>query len=264
MSTTEGSDRARARAADVEEERDGVAEGPVADERPVTDERAVTDERPVTGAPPVTDEGPVTEVRTADEPVIDEPLPTREDVVARERARYGGMKFGSAFFGWLTATGTAAILGGIVAAIRFGVTGGDGAAATSANWVDVILAVVILFVAYLAGGYVAGRMARFNGARQGVAVWIWAVAVAIVVGVVAAIVGTQWDILANLQSFPRLPFTGQNATVVGIVGAIVLLIVALVGAILGGIAGMSFHRRVDRAGWESSRHLSGGRDDVAS
>jgi hypothetical protein len=205
-------------------------------------------------------ERPVTEVRTADEPVVDEPLPTREDVVARERARYGGMKFGSAFFGWLTATGTAAILGAIVAAIRFGVTGRDGAA--TATWVDVIVAVVILFVAYLAGGYVAGRMARFNGARQGVAVWIWAVVVAIVVGVIAAIVGTRWDILANLQSFPRLPFTGQNATIVGIVSAIVLLIVTLVGAILGGIAGMGFHRRVDRAGWESSRHLSGTGDDT--
>ncbi|RII86453.1 hypothetical protein DZF95_17230, partial [Clavibacter michiganensis] len=31
----------------------------------------------------------------------------RQDVLAREKDRFGGIKFGSAFFGWLTATGTA-------------------------------------------------------------------------------------------------------------------------------------------------------------
>lgn len=218
---------------------------------------AAVDE-PVTTREPVVAEPVATTERVepvAHEEVVD-PVPTRDDVLAREKARYGGMKFGSAFFGWLTATGTAAILGAIIAAIRFGITGTTSSTARTATWTDVILAVVVLFVAYLAGGYVAGRMARFNGARQGVAVWLWALVVAIVVGIVGAIVGNQWDILANLQSFPRLPFTGQSATVLGIISAIVLLIVTLVGAILGGLAGMAFHRRVDRAGWESNRHLS--------
>lgn len=41
---------------------------------------------------------------------------TREEVLEREKARYGGMKFGSAFFGWLTATGTAVILTAVLAA----------------------------------------------------------------------------------------------------------------------------------------------------
>jgi hypothetical protein len=35
-----------------------------------------------------------------------------------------------------------------------------------------IAMLVVLGIAYFAGGYVAGRMARFDGARQGVAVWI--------------------------------------------------------------------------------------------
>jgi hypothetical protein len=33
---------------------------------------------------------------------------------------------------------------------------------------------VILFVAYYCGGYAAGRMGRFNGMKQGIAVWLWA------------------------------------------------------------------------------------------
>jgi hypothetical protein len=40
----------------------------------------------------------------------------RHDVVAREKERFGGIKFGSAFFGWLAATGTAVILTALVAA----------------------------------------------------------------------------------------------------------------------------------------------------
>ena len=35
-----------------------------------------------------------------------------------------------------------------------------------------IAVLVVLFLAYLAGGYVAGRMSRFDGARQGLAVWV--------------------------------------------------------------------------------------------
>ena len=40
----------------------------------------------------------------------------REAVVAREKEEYGGVKVGSAFFGWLTATGTAVLLTALAAA----------------------------------------------------------------------------------------------------------------------------------------------------
>src|SRR3954470_4427599 len=40
----------------------------------------------------------------------------REAVLQRQQERYGGMKFGSAFFGWLTATGTAVLLTALLAA----------------------------------------------------------------------------------------------------------------------------------------------------
>src|SRR4051812_18702421 len=38
---------------------------------------------------------------------VDSDHTLRNDVMEREQAEFGGMKFGSAFFGWLTATGTA-------------------------------------------------------------------------------------------------------------------------------------------------------------
>ena len=107
---------------------------------------------------------------------------------------------------------------------------------------------VILFVGYLAGGYVAGRMARFSGAKQGLGVWLWAIVIAIVLAIVSAIAGAQWNVLANLDAFPRLPIGEGELTTVGIVTAVLALVVSLGGAVLGGLAGMRFHRRVDREG----------------
>jgi hypothetical protein len=91
-------------------------------------------------------------------------------------------------------------------------------------------------------------MARFSGAKQGLAVWIWAIVIAIVVAIITAVAGSQWDILANLDSFPRIPVTPESATLTGILTAVGAAIVTLVGAILGGLAGMRYHRKVDRVG----------------
>jgi MFS family permease len=162
----------------------------------------------------------------------------REDVVGREKDQYGGIKFGSAFFGWLTATGTAVLLTALVAAI------GADAAASNADTVTIVSAVVlavVLFVAYFCGGYVAGRMARFDGLKQGVAVWLWAVVIAIVVAILTAVAGSQFDVLGNLNAFPRIPVDEGDLTVASIVTVVV-------AAIVGGLAGMRFHRKVDRAG----------------
>jgi len=196
----------------------------------------------------------------ADDPVIEEPEPrTPDEVLEREKEEYGGMKFGSAFFGWLTATGTAALLTALISALGVAIglgTGSDlndaadatGTTPETIGVIGAIVVVVVLFVAYLAGGYVAGRMARFSGGKQGLAVWLWAVVIAIVVAIVAAVGGSRFNILANLNGFPRIPINEGDVTVVGIVTAVVVAVVALVGAVLGGLLGMRYHRRVDRVG----------------
>jgi len=191
---------------------------------------------------------------------VDRSHTLRNDVIEREKSEFGGMKFGSAFFGWLTATGTAVLLTAVVAAagaaVGLGAAGGSAdnavdqanANASTVGIVGAIALAVILFVAYYCGGYVAGRMARFDGAKQGIAVWLWAVIIAVVVAVLSLILGSQYNILGNLNSFPRIPLNEGSVTVTGIITAIVVAIVSLGGAILGGIAGMRYHRRVDRVG----------------
>lgn len=186
----------------------------------------------------------------------------RENVVERERREYGGFKFGSAFFGWLTATGTAVLLTALVAAtgaaVGLGVTDGgadgtgngtlDGDQAATVGIVGAVALVVVALVAYFCGGYVAGRMARFDGVKQGLAVWLWAVVIAVVVAIVGAIAGSRFNILADVNGFPRIPLNEGDVTTVGIITAVAVALASLGGALLGGAAGMRFHRKVDRAG----------------
>jgi hypothetical protein len=91
-------------------------------------------------------------------------------------------------------------------------------------------------------------MARFDGVKQGIAVWLWAVIIAVVVAVLTLIFGSQYNILGSLNSFPRIPLGEGSVTITGIITAVVVAVVSLAGAILGGVAGMRYHRRVDRAG----------------
>ena len=59
-------------------------------------------------------------------------------------------------------------------------------------------------LAYYCGGYVAGRMSRFDGARQGIGVWVIALAVTVVLALAAVIAGDEYNVLERLD-LPSLP-----------------------------------------------------------
>jgi hypothetical protein len=185
----------------------------------------------------------------------EEPDIDRATVVGREREALGGVKVGSAFFGWLTATGMAVLLTAVVTAggAAVSLAQGNEADAPSVETIgltEAIVLLVIFFVAYYCGGYVASRMARFNGMKQGFAVWIWAVVIAVAVAIAATVAGDKYDVLSNLNNFPRIPSNEGDVTTNGIIAALAIAGVTLVGAIMGGLAGMRFHRKVDRAGFD--------------
>jgi hypothetical protein len=179
----------------------------------------------------------------------------RREVVARQKDRYGGIKWGSAFFGWLTATGTAVILTALLVAAgaTVGVATDADAADTRDNAATIGLVggltlLAVILVAYFCGGYVAGRMARFSGVKQGIAVWIWAIVIVAAVAIAGAALGDKYDLLDRVGGFPRLPIGGDDVTTGSIVAVVIALVAALVGAVLGGLAGMRYHRKVDEAG----------------
>jgi hypothetical protein len=67
-------------------------------------------------------------------------------------------------------------------------------------------------MAYYCGGYVAGRMARFDGLKQGVAVWLWTIIIATVLTIVGLIAGTRADVLSGHNSVPRIAINGDDVT----------------------------------------------------
>lgn len=179
------------------------------------------------------------------------------DAVDVQRARFGGIKWGAAFFGWLTANGLAVILVALLSAagVALGLAQGVDTADEAAEQVETlglgggIAVLVVLFLAYLAGGYVAGRMARFDGARQGVAVWVIGLVVVLVLAAAGAILGSQYNVLQQLN-LPRIPIDEGTATTAGVITLVAILVVTLVGALLGGKLGTRYHRRIDRAGFD--------------
>ena len=189
----------------------------------------------------------------------DRPEPGRHRVVAgqttheRQREEFGGISWLSTLFGWLAAAGLTAILAGIAAAagaalalneIEGEVTGSE---AETIGLTGGIVLLVVLAIAYFLGGYAAGRMARFDGARQGLGVWLWGIIAALVVAALALIGGSEYNVLDAL-SLPRLPIDSGTLTTGGAIALAASLVVTLGAAVLGGKAGERFHRKVDRVG----------------
>ena len=178
-----------------------------------------------------------------------------ERSVDRQHERYGGLKPGAAFFGWLVAVGLGALLTALLsaagAAIGFTrVSGTEAAQAVeSADTIGIVgglLLLAVLAIAYYCGGYVAGRMARFDGARQGVAVWVIGLLVTIALAAAGVVLGSEFNVLQQLN-LPRIPIDEGALTTGGVIALIAVLVVTLLAAIAGGKAGDHFHRKVDRA-----------------
>ena len=192
--------------------------------------------------------------------LVDERPFTVEDVAERQREAFGGPKIGSAFFGWLTAAATAAILAGVLVIVT-AVTGfdvipdpwaTDGIGpfdGLTSGWIVIGTILAIVLVSFYCGGYVAGRMARFSGAAQGLAVWGWAVVVGIAAAVAIAVLDGRFGfVAAGRDAVPGIPVPVELVTFAWIGAAVAVVLVSLGGALLGGTVGVRYHRRVDRVG----------------
>ena len=108
-----------------------------------------------------------------------------------------------------------------------------------------VVVAVVLGVSFWCGGYAAGRMARFDGTRQGLAVWLWALLVTVLIAA-SRPAGEEYDVLAALDGCPGCPRSGtasrpgarrrgrRRGDLPG-------------RGALGGRAGMRYHRMVDRS-----------------
>jgi len=169
------------------------------------------------------------------------------------RDRFGGANLGAAFFGWLVAVGMTALLTGILAVVATAVGYNSGITQTDAEraagtvtLVTAIVLLAVLLIAYYSGGYVAGRMSRFDGARQGVMVWVIGLLVTLVAAALGWVAGDQYNLLDRVD-VPRIPIPSDEITLGGIITGIAVLLGTLLAAMLGGKVGRRYHSRVDRA-----------------
>jgi ABC-type multidrug transport system fused ATPase/permease subunit len=200
-----------------------------------------------------------TEETTAEEiPAEGTPEQTRLAASAlhrRERQAYGGtIQWEAAFFGWLAAIGLSALLVAIVvgAGLAVGITELGGTPEEKRETLTVgggVIIFVILALAYLSGGYVAGRMARFDGWRQGLGVWILALVATAGLALAGLIGGSEYNVLATLD-LPRIPVDEGELTTGGAIALGAVLLGTMAASFAGGVAGERFHRAVDRAGVE--------------
>jgi hypothetical protein len=175
--------------------------------------------------------------------------------VAAQHARWGGFKLGAAFFGWLSAIGLAALLTGLIAAggtaLAFNQLGDvEGAARDNASTIGIgggIALLAILLIAYFAGGYVAGRLARFDGARQGVGVWVISLLAIAAFALAGVLFGSEYNVLSRFD-LPRIPVDEGDLTTGGIIALVAAAIATLVAAVAGGKVGERYHRKIDRTG----------------
>jgi hypothetical protein len=177
----------------------------------------------------------------------------RRRELRRERLEFGGrIQWEAVFFGLLAGIGVAAclvamVLGGLAA------TGVTSFHEDSASLVDRMMAgggaisVAILALSYVCAGYVGARMARFDGWRQGLGVWVLSLLVVAAAGITAWIAGGELDPAKSIN-LPSNPVDEgplhQGAAVI----APVLLLVPLLAALAGGMLGDRFHRAIDRIG----------------
>lgn len=180
----------------------------------------------------------------------------RDDTAARDTAArdtFGGLNIGAAFFGWLVAVSVTVLLTAIVAAVlsavgsQVSITQSD--AQRSAGTIGIaagIALLVVLAVSYYTGGYVAGRMSRYDGRRQGLGVWVIGVVLTLVAIALGALFGSQYDILDRVN-LPHVPVSTDQVGLGALITAIAVVLLTLVAAMLGGLVGHRYHDRVDRA-----------------
>lgn len=184
----------------------------------------------------------------------DEEVPfTREE---RLRDVYGGVDWLASFIGCVFALVCMSVLLLLISGLVLGPLGFTldlpGGQLDSAIITGLVIVGLVLFLSYFFGGYVAGRLVRFDGGRNGAATVAWGILLAVIFALFGFLLagllpGSVFELLRGLQSGIQSIF--GNLFTLGLVGAGVVvgaLLLVLLGGLLGGSLGNRYHTRIDR------------------
>jgi hypothetical protein len=177
-----------------------------------------------------------------------------EDRDDRLRDMYGGVDWLASFLGFVFAVvaGTifSAVAGVVLAPLGFSpdLSGSIGAGLIT----GLVLLGILIFLTYFFGGYVAGRLARFDGGRNGAMLLIWTVLAGVLFLLAAGVfsgflpAGAANAIGGFIDGATSALGGFSQAGVVGIVVVVGALVLALLGGLLGGRLGSRYHAEIDR------------------
>jgi hypothetical protein len=174
------------------------------------------------------------------------------DVPRRRLGISGGFSLPALVTGALVAMGAMVIFLSITAGslAAAGIISKNGTATTPSLVRATVLTgvglVVAQFLAFLWGGYTAGRMARGAGAWNGFLVPVASLAIAAGIGVLVGWLGTTAHLNYSFQT-TRLPIDRDLKIHLGMAIGIASVIAMFVGGIAGGVRGARWHRKLEAA-----------------
>lgn len=194
----------------------------------------------------------------ARDPVVGERVTTldRRDGVRDVEPPVAARRFsiGATFLGWAVATFfslvflsllTGVLGGNALAQYYGGDTTVDNADVNSYGMAALVGILVSTFLAYVIGGYAAGRISLWDGAKHGMAMVIWPILFAILGAIVGASLGDDFVRATGIN----FDLSGlADLTGPAILGIALTLAAMLGGGALGGRLGERYHDRADTVG----------------
>lgn len=184
-----------------------------------------------------------------------QPIRGTETNMGSVRERFGGVDTPASLLGLFTSLGVLVFLGALIAA-------GGGALdyqlnafdlegnATELTALGIGLAALVVLASFFVGGIATGRMARYDGGKNGLAMALWALLLVAIFAALGAFVGAEYNAFqqAGLPDwFSQLRLGQDDVTTLAIIAAIVNVAAMFLGGWLGGRIGELYHRRVDAA-----------------
>ena len=161
----------------------------------------------------------------------------------------GGISGGAILTGVVVAFGCMFLLSAVVAGVLTTIGVGTeelSDAPVQAGLGAGIVVVAAQLVAYLWGGYTAGRRGRGAGLANGLLVPLIALLLAVVVGAIAAVMGTTANLNLPFQAY-RLPVEDDYLVEWGIGIGIASIVAMFLGGAIGGALGTRWHSRLEHA-----------------
>jgi hypothetical protein len=168
-------------------------------------------------------------------------------------SRFGGADLVAAILGMFAALGVLVLLGALIAAGSAGIDYQPNLVDLDGNLSEVevvgtIVAIVVVLVSFVVGGWATGRMARYDGAMNGLGSGLIFILLVAVFGALGAWAGTEYNAFANVD-LPNwiAQFAADDITMEVIVASAAAIAACLFGGWLGGLLGEEYHRRADAA-----------------